>query len=100
MELWVISQLRGFGVFHKTLPVAKSTAIINALLPGARMTLSPSMSGHCPAYHSGTVTPYSATRSLNQIWLPARSQHITWHLGPSVTTYLSVTAGTVRDIPW
>ncbi len=30
----------------------------------------------------------------------AVSRHTTWHFGPTVTMYFSVTAGTVRDMPW
>ena len=61
----------------------------------------PSTSGHCPVYQSGTSVPCSRTRSIPQRSSPVRaSQHITWQLGPMVTTYLPLTAGTVREMPW
>jgi hypothetical protein len=57
IELCVIFQPCGFGVCQTTLPEAKSTPISSAVPPGARIARSPSISGHCPAYHSGTVAP-------------------------------------------
>ena len=33
-------------------------------------------------------------------WPVIASAQITWHLGPIATTYLSLTAGTVRLKPW
>jgi hypothetical protein len=59
------------------------------------------MMGHCPAYHCGTVVPYSLTRSIFHFSSPvSASRQVTWHFGPSPTTQESVTAGTVRLMPW
>jgi len=95
----------GLGVFQRIFPDSSSTAMISGSAPGAMMAVSPSpqssMSGHCPAYHGGTVVPCSLTRSMAHFLSPVfASRHVTWHLGPSARRYLSVTAGTVRDIPW
>ncbi len=87
MELWVICQPLGFGVLQVTFPVGRCSATMSALPPGAMMALLFSMSGHCPAYHVGTRVPYSATRSFFHTILPLlASQHMTWPIGPSVTT--------------
>ena len=59
------------------------------------------MSGHCPAYQAGTRVRYCRTRSMPHLYAPVTaSTQSTWHFGPSETTYWSVTAGTVRDMPW
>ena len=51
-----------------------------------------------------TAAPWRRTaapgRSANRALPVAGSRHETWHFGPRATTYLSVTAGTVRDMPW
>ena len=47
------------------------------------------------------MAPNWRTMSISQYGLPvAGSRHETSHFGPMATTYLSVTAGTVRDMPW
>src|ERR1041384_5003475 len=99
---WVIFHAWGFGVCHSTLPVSPSSANSSAFLPpGARITVSFSISGHCPAYQGGIVAPYCLTRSMPQRSSPVMGlRQATWHLGPIVTTNFSLTAGIVRDIPW
>ncbi len=97
-----MSQWAGLGVVHTTRPLSQSTAITSASRPpGARIARPPTISGHCPAYHCGTFVPYSVTRSMPHFFWPViASAQITWHLGPIATTYLSLTAGTVRLKPW
>ncbi len=94
-------QAPAFGVRQRMRPLASSTAIISGSPPGARITASPSISGHWPAYHGGTVAPNCLTRSNFQTSFPVRaSRQVTWHIGPRLTTKRSLTAGTVRDMPW
>ncbi len=97
-----IAQPRGFGVFQRTFPVSRSAPIMSASLPpGAITAAAPSMRGHCPVYQSGVTVPNSFSRSRPHLSAPlSASTAITWQRGPIVTTTLSVTAGTVRDIPW
>src|SRR5687767_2601097 len=97
-----ILQFFGFSVVHFTLPVSRSTPTISAPgPPGAMTATAPSISGHWAVYQSGTFVPYSLQRSMPHFRSPVTaSTHITWQRGPIVTTYLSLTAGTVRDIPW
>jgi len=94
-EECVIFQPCGFGVVQAIFGFPgefssawHSTAIMSTSLPaGARIALPMSMSGHWPAYHFGTVVPYSLTRSMPQRNSPLlASQHMTWHFGPRVTT--------------
>ena len=95
-------QPRGFGVSQTVLPVSHSRAVISTSVPpGARITRSPSISGHCPAYQGGTLVPYSATRSFAHFFSPVvASRQVTWQSGPIAITYLSVTVGMVRLTPW
>src|SRR5258706_15782832 len=97
-----IFQFFGLGVFQRTFPVSQSTPIMRTSPPqGARTAVVPSMIGHWAVYPSGTVVPYSFTRSMPHLRSPVSvATHMTWHLGPIVTMYLSLTAGTVRLNAW
>src|SRR6185369_15160600 len=101
-EECVILQLCGLGDCQTGLPDSKLTASKSACFPpGARMTFAPWIKGHCPEYQGGTVAPNSCTRSMVQRNSPvSASAQVTWHFGPNATTKFSVSAGTVRDIPW
>src|SRR5258708_26847073 len=98
----VIFQPRGLGVRQISWPVCPLIAMSNASLPpGARITEPLTINGHWPAYHCGTVAPYWRTKSRPHRNSPVvESRQATWHFGPMVTTIWSVTAGTVRDMPW
>ena len=101
MDECVITHLSGLGVCQTVSPVAQSTAIIRTLPAGAMIALPSSISGHWAVYHWGIVVPNSLTRfSIHRNSPVLESRHVTWPLGPMVTTYLSVTAGTVRLMPW
>ena len=102
IEEWDIFSRAGFGVRQRMRPVARSTPISSVSAPHTAITAcSPSTSGHCPVYQSGTSAPCSRARSIPQVKPPVpASQHITWQPGPMVTTYLPLTAGTVREMPW